>query len=137
MRKIFFTWVCLAVFAGTSMAQYSNNAHAGNRVGNMRTNAPDLYRSYRVGKVLKNTGMGLTLLGGISAIVVGISTNTDETILVSAGTACILVGTPIWIVGGGKKRRARRAYLRDYGSEVPAQPSPYLKLNGTGLALVF
>ena len=132
------------------MAQYSNNARAGNWVDNMRTNAPNLYRSYRAGKVLKGTGMGLTL-GGISAIFVGIlaadvtttgsgdqaTLSATGEALFSAGTACILVGTPIWIVGGGKKRRARRAYLRDYGSEIPAQPSPYLKLNGTGLALVF
>jgi hypothetical protein len=153
MKKIFLVWICLAAFAGTCMAQYSSN-RAGNWVDDMCTNAPELYGSYRSGSTLKGLGMGLTF-GGLAAAVIGVATADKETTSTGigtqvnlnlsgsgaavfvVGTVCILVGTPIWIVGGSKKRRARNAYLREYGYEIPAQPAPYLKLNGVGLALVF
>jgi ABC-type uncharacterized transport system permease subunit len=153
MKKIFLVWICLALFAGTSVAQYSR---AGNWVDDMRTNAPELYGSYRSGSTLKGVGMGLTF-GGLAAAVIGVAAADKETTSTSTGTqvnlsgsgaavfavgtVCILVGTPIWIVGGSKKRRARNTYLREYGYEIPAQPAPYLKLNstanGVGLAMVF
>jgi hypothetical protein len=153
MKRIFLTLICLALFAGTSVAQYNR---AGNWVDDMRTNAPDLYRSYKSGSSLRATGMGLTF-GGIAAIVIGFATADKETVttetstqvnlsgsggaVFAVGLVAALVGTPIWIVGSSKKRRAANAYLREYGYEFPTKPVPYFKLNSTansvGLALAF
>ncbi|MDR2476092.1 MAG: hypothetical protein LBD45_09585 [Bacteroidales bacterium] len=152
MKKIFLALICLAAFAGTSMAQYSTN-RTGNLVDDMRTNAPDLYKSYRSGNKLRNVGMGLTI-GGIAATIVGVAVADKKTTTTSTGTQVnlsgtgaavfvvgvvgILAGTPTWIIGGSKKRRAKNAYLKKYSYEPSA---PYLKLNssadGIGLALVF
>ena len=138
------------------MAQYYNNYRVGNWADDMRVNAPDLYRSYRSGSTLSGVGMGLTF-GGLAASVIGFATADKETTTTSTGTqvnlsgsggaafaagvVCILVGTPIWIVGSSKKKRAKRAYFRDYSYETPAPPSPCLRLHSTantvGLALVY
>ncbi|MDR2146675.1 MAG: hypothetical protein LBE91_09495 [Tannerella sp.] len=123
---------------------------------NMALDAPDLYRNYRSGSVLKNIGMGLTL-GGLGVVVASViiaetetvkegSTMIDDfsgtgSVLASVGTVCVLAGTPLWIIGGTKKRIARNAYLRDYGWQPPAQPAPRLEIqttgNSMGLAFVF
>jgi hypothetical protein len=96
----------------------------------MSVNAPELYRKYRSGAALKGVGMGLTL-ASLLAMVVGIATADKETVttdtqttvnlsgsggaMFAIGLVGTLVGTPLWIVGSSKKRRAVNAYLRDYG----------------------
>jgi hypothetical protein len=164
MKKIFLTVICMALFASENMAQYYNNYNnynnyrSRNWVEDMSYDAPDLYRSYRSGSTLSGLGMGFTL-GGLAAAVIGYSIADKETVSNSTGTTVYLsgqgavmfaagivfavVGTPLWIVGSTKKRRAKNAYLREFG-DLPTLPDPalpYLKLNGhshgLGLAFVF
>jgi hypothetical protein len=161
MKKIFLTVICLALFASENMAQYYSNYNSyrsRNWVEDMSYDAPDLYRSYRSGSTLSGLGMGFTL-GGLAAAVIGyataekeeVSSSTETTVYLSGGGAAMfvsgivfaVVGTPLWIVGSTKKRRARNIYFREFGDlpTLPAPASPYLKLNshsrGMGLALVF
>ena len=124
----------------------------------MAQNSPQLYRSYKSGSTLSGIGAGLTL-GGVAAIVIGVATADKETVkdgtntqvnlsgsgawIFAVGIVSALAGTPIWIIGGAKKRRAQNAYLREFGNSVqtPVPPSPHLQLNttssGIGLAFVF
>jgi hypothetical protein len=130
---------------------YSNNNYrSGSWLDDMSYDAPDLYRSYRAGKTLSGIGMGFTI-GGLAMMVIGVASvdenSTDEELSNSAavfgfGIVCALVGTPLWIVGGAKKRHAKNVYFREFGElNFPTPPSPYLKLNSTsngmGLAYVF
>jgi hypothetical protein len=158
MKKIFLTIICMALFASENMAQYYSNYRSRNWVEDMSYDAPDLYRSYKSGSTLSGLGMGFTL-GGLTAAVIGfaiadkeeVSSSTETTIYLSgegaamfvSGIVFAVVGTPLWIVGSTKKRKAKNAYFREFGDLplLPAPASPYLKLNGhsqgLGLALVF
>ena len=122
-------------------------------VYNMSLDNPQLYRKYRSGSTLKGIGMGLTL-GGLAAAVVGFATADQKTTtsdgttkvsftgtggaILSVGITCAVVGTPIWIIGGSKKKSARNAYLRSLSYE---QPTPHFQFqtssNGLGLAYIF
>ena len=124
----------------------------------MEMNAPLLYQQYKSGSTLSSVGAGLTL-GGVALAIIGVAVADKETTtdgyytevtfsgpgaaVLGVGVVSALVGTPLWIVGGSKKRKARNAYFREfgYGENVPVQPSPYLQFNTApnrlGLAVVF
>jgi len=159
MKKLILVWISLALFAGKGAAQYAGNVPSRAELKiRMSLDDPRLYRKYKTGRTLSGIGAGLTI-GGMTAMVVGIFTVDKETVsnvasaqanlsdsnttIFSVGTACILAGTPLWIIGSTKKRKARNTYLREhgYGTNIPDQPSPYLQLNtapkGLGLAFVF
>ena len=124
----------------------------------MAVNAPALYNKYKSASTMRNAGMGMTL-GGVAAIIIGIATADKETIqdgaytqvnlsgpgagIFAIGIVSSIVGTPLWIIGGAKKKNTRNAYIRDFGYsfQAPVHPSPYLQLhaatNRLGLALVF
>ena len=170
MKKILLAIACLSLFASHGTAQqrryyneYNSNYNSGYRprsswVDDMAYNAPDLYRSYRIGRTLGGLGAGFTI-GGLSLAVLGVATAEKETTtnggmttvelsgsggaVFAAGIVFTLVGTPLWIIGGAKKKNTRRTYLREFGDvqAVHTPPSPYVKLHNTsqsmGLALVF
>jgi ABC-type uncharacterized transport system permease subunit len=161
MKKIILAFICLVCFTSENMAQYSdryNHSRSGNWVDDMMKEAPDLYRSYKTGNTLFGAGMGLTL-GGLTAAVIGFATADKETTTTATGTQVnlsgsggavfaagmifTLVGAPMWIIGSVKKKKAKRAFLGEYGDvqTVPVAPSPYLTLHSTansmGLALIF
>ena len=124
----------------------------------MAVNAPHLYDRYKSASTLSGVGAGLTL-GGVAVSVIGFAAADKDTVkeggvtttylsgpgagLFAAGIVCSLVGTPLWIVGGVKKKRTRNAYLQEFGYSfhTPVQPSPYLQFNATpnglGVAFVF
>ena len=157
MKNLFLLCISLALFTGKGTAQNINRPLSKEELKQeMALNAPQLFKSYKKGRTLSSIGMGLTL-GGIAAIVVSLATAETETVkeggkttvyingsagaIASVGTACILAGTPLWIIGGSKKKKARNRYIRDYTYDVPEKPSSYLQLNaarnGVGLAYVF
>jgi hypothetical protein len=159
MKKILFVFICSALFVGESMAQYANTTpNTANLLKRMEQNAPHLYSRYRSASVLNGVGAGLTL-GGIGVMILGIATGEKNTTttdygarvevtgtggaIAGVGLISALVGTPIWITGGIKKKNLRRAYIREFENvqTESAPPSAYLKLNsspqGIGLALVF
>ncbi|MDR2232375.1 MAG: hypothetical protein LBE56_04530 [Tannerella sp.] len=122
---------------------------------NMSLDNPALYRSYRTGRTLKGVGMGLTL-GGLGLAIIGAATVGSDAVdsgsstidysgtggaLAYGGVLCAIVGTPLWIIGGTKKRNARNTYLREISYQPSIEPAPYLKFqasgNGLGLAYVF
>jgi hypothetical protein len=159
MKKLMVICISFVLFVGQVSAQYTNTVPGNAELKyRMSMNAPHLYKSYKSGSTLSGFGTGLTL-GGIACIIIGIATADKETVksgmqtqvnlsgpgaaVFGAGMVCALAGTPIWIIGGTKKKNARNRYLREYGYDalVPVQPSPYLQLNtapnGLGLAFVF
>ena len=126
----------------------------------MAINAPHFYDRYKSASTLSGVGAGMTIGGVALAIIGGITANKEElpptneyetryklsgpgAAVMGVGIVSALAGTPIWIVGGSKKKKTRNAYLQEFGYSyhIPVQPSPYLKLkttsNGLGLALVF
>ena len=126
----------------------------------MAINAPHLHDRYQSACTLSSVGAGMTLGGIALAIIGGITANKEElpptneyetrykltgpgAAVYGIGMISALAGTPIWIVGGCKKKKTRNAYLQEFGYSyhIPVQPSPYLKLkttsNGLALALVF
>lgn len=156
MKKLILVSICLAIFAGESVAQYANvNMSKEELKEKMALNSPYLYQKYNSGSKLSNIGMGLTL-GGLAAAITGYAVADKETVTTSTGTQVNLsgpggavfavgvigavAGTPLWIVGSVKKKKARNAFLQEYGATVNV-PSPYLQINSTrnglGLALVF
>lgn len=160
MKKLVLACISLAIFAGNGLAQGNPQLSSADLKQRMSLNAPQLYKSYKSGSTLSGVGAGLTI-GGAVAIVVGIATADKETEKTNMGTqtnlsgpgaavfavglVSALAGTPLWIVGHSKKKRAKNAYLRDYGysGHIPVQSSPYLHIKathdgmGAGLALVF
>ena len=124
----------------------------------MALNAPYLYERYKSASTTKSVGVGLTL-GGAAIAVIGFAVADKETITTGtytetklsgpgagvfvAGMVSACVGTPLWIVGGIKKKNTRNAYIREFGysMQAPVQPLPYLQLqvapSRMGLALVF
>ncbi|MDR0394075.1 MAG: hypothetical protein LBH77_02840 [Tannerella sp.] len=159
MKNLLLLCIGLVLFTGKGSAQNHLNLRRLNKEElkyEMSRNAPQLYRQYRTGSTLSGVGMGLTL-GGIAAIVIGVATGEKETVteggqttlyiygagggIAAIGTACALAGTPLWIIGNVKKKKARNRYIRDYSYDLPGKPSPYLQLNavrnGMGLAYVF
>ena len=159
MKKIILVCISLAVFAGKNTAQNAglppSNAELKHK---MATNAPYLYERYKSASTLANIGKGLTI-GGVAATIIGVAVADKETTtdgmttqvnlsgpgagLFAVGLVSALAGTPLWIVGGIKKKNTRNAYVREFGYSVhaPVYPSPYLQLNAApnrlGLALVF
>ncbi|MDR0385717.1 MAG: hypothetical protein LBH60_06540 [Prevotellaceae bacterium] len=122
----------------------------------MQTYAPDLYRTYRRNSGMAGFGIGL-MAGGVAAIIVGVAVGTGEVIqststyktyeltetgaaIVTAGSLCIIAGTPLTIVGFVKRARAKRQYFSQYGNmthrKSPLQ-YPHLELRSNGLAFVF
>ena len=124
----------------------------------MALNAPYLHDKYTTATTLKRFGVGLTL-GGLAATIIGVAVADKDVVkengvtttylsgpgagVFTVGMVSICVGTPLWIVGGVKRKKTRNAYLQEfgYGFQAPVQPSPYLQLtaapNRIGLALVF
>ena len=124
----------------------------------MALNAPHLYDKYKTESTLKNVGVGMTI-GGVVLSIIGAATADKETKqeggttytylsgpgagVFTVGILSTVVGTPLWIIGGIKRKNTREIYLREFGysMRVPVQPSPYLQLvstpNSLGLALVF
>ncbi len=127
----------------------------------MRLNrqSQDLYNKYKSASTLSGVGAGLTI-GGVALAIIGVAAaDKEETVststykeyqlsgpgvaVMTVGIISALAGTPMWIVGGIKKKNTRNAYLQEFGysAHVPVQPSPYLQLkvapNRMGLALVF
>ena len=159
MKKLILVCISLVFLAGKSVAQYAGMPPSkADLKQRMSIEAPHLYKSYRTGSNLSGIGKGL-VIGGAAAAVIGIATADTETTSTSTGTqinftgaggavavagfVCAIAGTPVWIIGNSKKKNARNAYLREFGSgaQSPVRPSPYLQLNssqnGLGLALVF
>jgi hypothetical protein len=127
-------------------------------VQSMQLNAPSLYRSYRSGRVLSNLGKGLTIGGGVLAIVGAATAETSTTTtgtsttvnlsgpggaVCAVGVFAAITGGTLWIIGGAKKRHAYNAYRNEYGSLDSGAPAPYFQFRptsdgfGMGLALVF
>ena len=157
MEKLLFLCISLVLFTGKGIAQNVNMQLSKEELRQeMALKAPHLYKKYKTGKTMSYIGMGLTL-GGVGAVIAGIYSGDNETVeeggrttvylsesgaaFASVGTACILAGTPLWIIGSTKRKNAQKRYFRDYSYDVPAKPSPYLQLNavrnGIGLAYVF
>ena len=160
MKKLIVICISLTLFVGKGTAQIGYKPSNADLKYDMSLNAPQLYKSYKTGSTLSGIGAGLTI-GGIAAIVIGVATADKETVksggstqvnlsgsgaaVFAGGMVCALAGTPLWIIGGSKKKRARNAYLRDYSYNIdaPDKPSPYLQLtpssygHGLGLAFVF
>ena len=157
MKKLLFLCICLALFTGKGITQNVNVRLSKEELRQeMALNAPHLFKKYKTGRVMSGLGMGLTL-GGVAAVIAGIASGDNETVeeggrttiylsgsgaaFASIGTACILAGTPLWIIGGTKKRKAQNRDIRDFSYDVPAKPFPYMQLNavrnGIGLAYVF
>ena len=157
MKKLLLLCISLALFTGKGIAQNFNVQLSKEELRQeMALNAPQLYKKYKTGRTLSGIGMGLTL-GGVAAVIAGIASGDNETVkeggrttiylsgsgaaFASIGTACILAGIPLWIIGGTKKRKAQNRYIRDFSYEVAAKPLPYIQLNavrnGIGLAYVF
>jgi len=128
-------------------------------VQRMALNAPPLYDMYSSAHKLSRVGMGMTL-GGFGLAMIGFAVAEKEEIvntgtyveyrlsgpgagLYAVGIISTVVGTPLWIIGGVKKKNTRNAYIRQYGYSyhVPVNPSPYLQLsaapNTVGLKLTF
>ena len=127
----------------------------------MALNSPHHYDKYKSGSTLSGIGAGMTL-GGVAIAIIGFAVADKEykdiegsgvgtrvnlsgpgAGIFAAGIVSSVVGTPLWIVGGSKKKRTRNAYLREFGYSftTPVHPSPYLQLNTApnkvGLAFVF
>jgi ABC-type uncharacterized transport system permease subunit len=161
MKKLVIACISLAIFAGNGLAQgNSPQLSSADLKQRMALDAPQLYKRYKSGSTLSGVGAGLTI-GGAVAIVVGIAIADKETKKTNMGTqtnlsgpgaavfavglVSALAGTPLWIIGHSKKKRAKNAHLRDYGysGHIPAQSSPYLQIKaapngmGAGLALIF
>ena len=157
MEKLLLLCISLALFTGKGIAQNVNMQLSKEELRQeMALKAPHLYKKYKTGRAISYVGMGLTI-GGVVAVIAGISSSDNETVkeggrttvylsgsgaaFASAGTACILAGTPLWIIGGTKKRKSQNRYIRDYCYEEPSKTSPYLQLkaarNEIGLAYVF
>ena len=123
----------------------------------MAVKAPHLYNKYQSASTLSTVGMCMTL-GGLAIGTIGLAVADTETnaytgettysgpggAIGAIGMTCALVGTPIWIVGGVKKKKIRNSYLHlqqfDYSFHTP-HSSPYLQVttapNKLGLALIF
>jgi len=159
MKKLVLFCISLALFAGKSAAQNAGSAlSAAELKERMAVNAPYLHQKYKSASNLRGVGMGMTL-GGVAATIIGIAVADKETIndgmstqvnlsgpgagIFAVGLVSAVAGTPLWIIGGVKRKNARNAYLREFGYSInaPVDPSPYLQLNVTpnrmGLALVF
>jgi hypothetical protein len=156
MKKLLLISISFALFTGKGIAQSPYSFSKKELKQEMALNAPEIYQKYQSGSTLKGVGMGLTL-GGLVTMVIGIAAADKETVeekhqttlylsgpgarVAIAGTICALAGTPLWIIGGSKKRIARNRFLRDYTYNIPPKTSPYLQLNaarnGVGLAYVF
>ena len=157
MKKLLLLFISLVLFTGKGVAQNAKlQLSKAELKQEMALNAPQLYKKYKTGKALSGIGMGLTI-GGFIAVVAGIASEDNETVkeggkttvylsgsgatLASLGTACILGGVPLWIIGGTKAKKARNRYLYDYSYDIPAKSSPYFQINtarnGVGLAYVF
>ena len=144
--------------AGNGVAQNARPLSNAELMSRMSVNDPYLYSKYKSGSSLSSVGAGLTI-GGLVAVIIGVAAgdkreeksggNTTVYVtgpgnaIASIGWVSALTGTPLWIVGSTKKRKARNAYLREYrySDHVPVQSSPYLQLNavpnGLGLAYIF
>ena len=151
MKKLILVFISLSLFVGTGVAQYANNRQSTEELmRRMSTNDPYLYQRYRSGSTLSGIGAGLTI-GGIAVAVIGFATADSEEIkdgnstriefsgegavIGAVGVVCALAGTPLWIIGSTKKKKARNAYLRQYSN------TSYMQLkvvpNGLGMAYVF
>ena len=158
MKKLFLLCLSLSLLVGNATAQIGYRPSKAELKYDMSLDAPHLYKKYKTGSTLAGVGTGLTI-GGVAAIIIGIATADKETVNTSTGTqvnlsgsgggvfaaglVCALAGTPLWIIGGAKKKNARNTFLREYGNSVYGQnhSSPYLQLTtapkGLGLAFVF
>ena len=151
MKKLILVFISLSLFVGTGVAQYANNRQStAELMSRMSTNDPYLYQRYRSGSTLSGIGAGLTI-GGLAVAVIGFATadseeikdgnstriefSGDGAVIGAAGIICAVVGTPLWIIGSTKKKKARNAYLRQYSK------TSYMQLkvvpNGLGMAYVF
>ena len=159
MKKLVLLGISLALFAGKIEAQNTGTAlSAAELKERMAVNAPYLHQKYKSASTMKGVGMGLTL-GGVAATIIGVAVADKETVnegmsttvnlsgpgagVFAVGLVSAVAGTPLWIIGGVKKKNARNAYIREFGysMQAPVQPSPYLQVistpNSIGLALVF
>ena len=159
MKKVFLICFSLVLFAGKSVAQHASVALSDKELKQrMALNAPYFYDKYKTGSTLKSAGIGMTI-GGVALGIIGATIADKETIteggtttvnlsgpgaaVFGVGIVSAVAGTPLWIIGGTKKKNARNTYLREFGYSMymPTQPSPYLQLtsspNSIGLALVF
>ena len=158
MKKLILTCTILVIFVGKGVAQYAATPSKAELTYKMSVNSPYHYHKYKSGSTLASFGAGLTI-GGVAAAIIGVAVADKETIkdgtsttinlsgpgagVFVVGMVSALAGTPLWIIGGTKKRNAMNSYLREFGYsyQAPVQPSPYLQLNSTsnglGLAFVF
>ena len=160
MKRVFLcVSVSLVLFTGKGVAQNTSVALNDKELKQrMALNAPHLYDKYKTESTLKSVGVGMTI-GGVALSVLGAAVADKETVkeggtttvylsgpgagVFSVGIISTVVGTPLWIIGGTKRKKTRNDYLREFGysMHVPVQPSPYLQListsNTLGLALVF
>ena len=158
MKKLFLLCLSFSLFVGNATAQVGYKPRTSELKYNMSLDDPYLYKKYKTGSTLAGVGTGLTI-GGVAAIIIGIATAEKETVKTSTGTqvnlsgsggavfaagfVCALAGTPLWIIGGTKKKNARNTFLREHGNSAYEQnhSSPYLQLTtaqkGLGLAYVF
>ena len=98
----------------------------------MAINAPHLYDRYKSASTLSGVGAGMTIGGVALAIIGGIAADKEElpptneyetrykltgpgAAVFGIGIVSALAGTPIWIVGGSKKKKTRNAYLQEFG----------------------
>jgi len=159
MKRFFLACISLVFFAGKGVAQNTSVVLSDKELKQrMALNAPHLYDKYKTESTLKSVGVGMTI-GGVALSVLGASVADKETVkeggtttvylsgpgaaVFGVGIISAVVGTPLWIIGGVKRKNTRNVYLREFGysMHVPIQPSPYLQVistsNSLGLALVF
>ena len=159
MKSFFLMCISLVIFTGKGLAQNTNVALNDKELKQrMALNAPYLYDKYKAESMLKNVGVGMTI-GGVALGIFGAAIADKETVkeggtttvnlsgpgaaVFGVGVVSAVVGTPLWIIGGVKRKNTRNAYLREFGysTHMPVKPSPYLQLtsspNNVGLALVF
>ena len=159
MKKIVILCLCVSMLTGKSVAQH--NSYALSKLDlktSMAMEAPKYYSKYVSGSKLGGVGCALTLGGAVVAIIGAatadrekvktdtgsqVSLTGTEGVLYHVGIVGVMAGTPLWIIGSTKKKNARNAYLKQFGTgyNPPNATSPYLQLNiahqGVGCSFVF
>ena len=112
--------ISLVFFAGKGIAQNPSVVLSDKELKQrMALNAPHLYDKYKTESTLKNVGVGMTI-GGVALSIFGSAVADKETIkeggtttvylsgpgaaVFGIGIVSAVVGTPLWIVGGIKRK---------------------------------
>ena len=113
--------ISLVLFAGKGVAQNTNVALNDKELKQrMVLNAPHLYDKYKSASTMKNFGVGMTI-GGVALSVLGAAVADKETVkeggtttvylsgpgagVFSVGIISAVAGTPLWIIGGTKRKK--------------------------------